>query len=388
MTRRTVRTGHLRFWMLVLVLAGIDGTVFGQALPPQPFDFSFDAVTGAGGYLVEVRDVTGNVVLSRNLNSEQTSVSLKLIPGAYSLRLTTLNRLLHAESSSDWLPIEVKALVAPRLVSMDAQTVTTWSEQEILLKASNLAQDCTVSVQPADGPAVAAKDVRQLADGTLRVTLPPLDKVGDYTVILTNPPNLSIRIRDQLKVHYAAPTITEILPDALDASDPSRDIVVSGSDFSPEALVTLQPPSKPGASKTPNPVPVRATVLGANGLRVRIPADLETGRWNVLIANGPGEEPVKAGVLAVTAKVADAKKAMTFWGWTGLSAGAASSGVALVTGILGYNAHSHYESATTAGEATNYRTATVNLANVFVPTLVGGAVLLGTGVVLLMLGGN
>ena len=73
---------------------------------------------GAGGYLAEVKDLTGKPITQKQVTNVITSITFELVPGSYQLRMTTLNRLLEPESATDWIPIHVPAAGPPTVGSV------------------------------------------------------------------------------------------------------------------------------------------------------------------------------------------------------------------------------------------------------------------------------
>lgn len=276
-----------------MFLAVLSALASAQSLPKQPYDFSFDAVDGAGGYLVEVQDPTGKPVVSQKLGSGQTDVSLNLIPGPYQLRLSTLNKFGRVESSTEWASVHVDALVAPALVSMEPQTLQTGPRQTLILKANRLAPDLKVTLTGPDDVAVPALEVEHAPDGTVKAQFSGLTKTGAFLVTLTNPPGQNLRISGKVIVHYPLPAVTKLEPLTLGPSDPSRTLTVSGSQFSSEALVWLQ---QAGDS----PVPLSVSSRSSVGLTAKVP-ELAPGDWQVAVSNGADEKTTEVGTLTITA---------------------------------------------------------------------------------------
>ncbi len=113
----------IRFRPFFFVLFfGIVGFLGAQDLPAQSYSFRWKSVDGAGAYLAEVQDPSGKIVVSQKVADDQTSLTVSLTPGPYSLRLTTLNRFLEAEASTDWVPIHIAAPSAPEIAVSNAVT--------------------------------------------------------------------------------------------------------------------------------------------------------------------------------------------------------------------------------------------------------------------------
>jgi mRNA-degrading endonuclease toxin of MazEF toxin-antitoxin module len=179
-----------------------------------------------------------------------------------------------------------------------------------------------------------------------------------------------------------------MVPKTLDDSNTVREVQITGTDFSPEVAVVLQPDLTNSRLKNVSAVPVPVTAQDPTGFTAKVPVGLEVGDWVVQITNGPDESPVNAGSLHITDKVGSAKKNLRRDGWIGVGTGIAATGVALVTGILGYTAYEKYENATTPDDASTYRSTSSTMSSICVPTGIGGVVLLATGIVLMRLGAS
>ncbi len=278
---------------LLLLLAG--GSFLGaQNLPAQAFSFRWKAVDGAGGYLAEVKGPSGSLVESQQVGPDENSMTLKLIPGPYSLRLTTLNRFLTAESSTDWVPIHVAAPSAPEVGDFAAQTLRPGQPGTVKVPAKGLAVDATAALQSPTGTVIplAAADP---SDGILTLTLPPLTARGNYTLILTNPPKLTTTVTGKLSVHYAAPVISELTPTGLETKDAGQQVDIKGSGFSPETVVTLK------AGPTGSALSLLVANANSSVLTAVIPPGLPPGDYLLSVANARDEEAVPAGTLTLKA---------------------------------------------------------------------------------------
>jgi hypothetical protein len=266
-----------------------------QSLSAQPFDFSFSAVAGAGGYLVEVKDNSGKIVISQSLKADQTTVSLSLVPGPYQLRLTTLNRLQHAESATEWMAIHVPAAGPPTVSSMDAQTIMTGKAQSVRLKVQGLASDALASVQPPSGKEIPAT-IGWSGPSTIEIHIPALLRAGHYKLILTNPPDLSLTVSDKLWVKYPLPRVTRIDPTSFEQGDGTAELHLGGKDFSPEVTVEEATKSSP---ETSNLIPLKVTNSDTETITAQLPPNLGAASYLVTIANASDAPAASAGKIAV-----------------------------------------------------------------------------------------
>jgi len=346
MTNRNCRKASTRFIKIFaticLICAG-SFSLYAQALPAQPFTFSWAAIDGAGGYLAEIRNANGNVVTSQKAKASDTSVTFNLVPGPYSLRLTTLNHLGTTESSSDWLPIHVAAPAAPKLLSLDVQNLTVGKAQGFTLSAEGLAADASISlVSPAGSITKVA--YTQPIKNQLTVQVPALTEAGAYTLVLTNPLDLSIFVENKIRVRYPALGVDKIEASKIFLSDPHPSVIIYGHDFSPEIKATLWPadatvnysasgsqPEKAQTEALGIVVPLRLHT--SRSLIIDLPKDMNSGKYNVLLTNADNETPFLAGKIEIVGQPKPATL-VTNKGQGIIGIHAQSSGTLYLDGVL------------------------------------------------------
>ncbi len=77
-----------------------------------PVRVEWEAVRGARGYIVEIRNREGRELFRKNVAASHTAVNLA--PGAYRIRITALNVFMKPGSSSGWSKLTVKKKEQPR----------------------------------------------------------------------------------------------------------------------------------------------------------------------------------------------------------------------------------------------------------------------------------
>lgn len=281
-----------RFFAVWVVFVFISAFTSGQDLAPQPFPFHWKAVKGAGGYLAEIEDISGQPVATRTVDPDQTSVDFALVPGPYQLRLTTLNRFQKAESDTGWVHFQVAATSPPSVGTAVPVVLEPGKPGTLTMEISGLAQDATVSLVSPTTRLVPATMIGPVG-GQLTVAIPPLDERGDWQILLTNPPKLSASLAGKLAIHYAVPVVTPVAGGDQEASDETETIRFSGGEFSKEAVANLVS----GDSS----VPLAVVNRSPKELTVLLPAALAPGKYQFEVANAADESFVGAGALTLTA---------------------------------------------------------------------------------------
>lgn len=276
-----------RFRWLVVSLLLLPGRLHAQN--PLEYSISWEAVPGSGGYLVEVETQSHEPVLSRQVADNK--VTFLLVPGSYVFRITTLNRFLRAQGTTDWTSFLVTAPSPPTLVSVVPDRLLTGRPQSVVIEATNLSKQAQVSVISPSGAAVAISADRP-SKSTMLIKLPALNDSGAYTLTLTNPPDLSSTAQ-AFTVHYPEPIVQRLEPQQFPSGAVPPTLHLYGTNFSPEARVTL------AGQGSPTVLPIVSQ--GEGDLVVSLPRSLAPGEYTLSVANAENEDSVIAPLLLVTA---------------------------------------------------------------------------------------
>ncbi len=251
------------------------------------YPVSWDAVPGAGGYLVEVKNHRQETVITRTV--ENNRIELSLSPGRYLFRVTTLNRFMRNESATRWIAFQVKAAKPPAFLSLTPDAVFAGKAQSLAVSVDDFASDGRVSVVSPSGGAVPVRVDRQ-SKSALTIRIPPLREAGEYSLVLTNPPDLAVSVESAFLVRYPAPLITGLSPDRIQSDRAVHTLRLSGGDFSPKATVSVNVDGKsvdlPG-------------VLEAGDLVVTLSGALKPGEYRLFVRNEQGADPVQSPILTV-----------------------------------------------------------------------------------------
>jgi hypothetical protein len=254
----------------------------------QDYPLEWEAVQGAGSYLVEVQDFHRQPVLSRTVSTP--SLTVKLLPGQYFLRLTTLNRFMKSEGASDWLPIHIYYDHPPLLSSFSPAAMMTGQSGSIRLEVATLDRTGEVWLESPSGQRFSF-NAGLLADEAQTLQLPALREAGAYDLVLRNPPNRTNRIKGVLMVSYPPAEITGIEPAAFQTDRPPARLTVHGRNFLPKARVTLETNARE--------IDLAMIQYAADHLEFTLPPDLAPGTFPVRLYNLAGQDTVTLPVLRV-----------------------------------------------------------------------------------------
>ena len=144
---------------------------------------SWPAVEGAGGYIVEITTVSGDIVYKGE--SETNLAYPALAVGEYKLRITVLDRFRHPANETKWVVLSIIKTEVPQFDSISPDPLETGKPVTVGIKGDNFTEGCSVVLSgPAEikGERVAVKSESSL--GCLfDLTSAPS---GEYDLYITN----------------------------------------------------------------------------------------------------------------------------------------------------------------------------------------------------------
>jgi hypothetical protein len=284
----------------ILCLFLLGAAAFAQTGESLPYYIEWDAVEGAGGYDIEVTTADGKPALERRMGPEETSVELTLPAGNYRFRIATLNKFLHADSTSDWIAFKVLAYGPPTITKVGQAKIAPGTQANVSIQADMVSSKARAALVSPTGKNVPLT-IKKAKGRAFTLTSAPLSERGSYALVLTNPPSFSTERKDAVTVEYPAPAIVSVEPGTVSrvALEDARDagsaipLTVKGKNFSPEATVSLK------GGKADNPVSLENARVQPGEISGAIPAALEAGSYAVLLKNAPDLPDMPAGTLVV-----------------------------------------------------------------------------------------
>ena len=260
----------------------------------QPVVISWNAVAGAGGYLIEAANAAGEVVLAERAPSDAIEKTLSLPPGSYNLRMTTLNRFLLPEESTAWMPVHVQSLQPPVFISLAPRVMATGRPQPLKLTADGMAPDAAVAVIAPSSQDLHAP-TKRVSQSDFVISLPPLKERGDYTIVLTNPPDLTTTVPGAFSAAPPVAVVDKVAPDRVQTSRTPTVIEIRGHEFSPLAQVSMV-----GSEKRSVAILLKITEIHPDSITLELPEGLEPGTYELDLTNEPGESPVTVSAPRIT----------------------------------------------------------------------------------------
>lgn len=190
-THILIGLGLVLFWVLPLTT----GHSQPKGQSTAAVTYQWPPVSGAIGYLIEIRDSSGKQVFAERTPRNQFTAQLSA--GNYEHRIAALNKFHKAGPFSAWVPLVVRFSRTPELNSVfperikvapaiDPNRTRINQSRRIVIKGENLVPDSKVSVSQ-DGNPIQPKRVLFQNDGELHAF---------FDVATLRPGNLAIRVEN------------------------------------------------------------------------------------------------------------------------------------------------------------------------------------------------
>lgn len=285
-----------RFAVILLLVASAAAA---QDAGTRAIPYHWEPIDGAGGYLIEVADDSQTIVATEQAPAGATSVALSLAPGQYQIRLTPLDITKNPQTPGDWTPFPVEAVKPPVLVSMEPSVLISGVEGTARLQLEGLADGATASVRSPSGNLFPV-EISQT--DTVLLKVPALEETGNYTLLVTNPPDQTLTVKGKLTVRYPQPVVKQVSPDTLEPTGADQSLELTGENFSSEAIVGVR------AGDGGKLVLLAITSRSPTSIQVVVPKDLGPGEYRLMLANGLRERQILAGSLKIKAPPVPVKK--------------------------------------------------------------------------------
>lgn len=193
-----------------LFLFGTGGILYAQANQKKEYKVRivWDAVSGSGGYLVEIRDKKNVIIFSKEAATNEVYPRLPL--GDYTMRITVYDKFMKVADATPWAKINVKYTEAPMFEKISPeQIVIGESDGELVIRGDNFNKDTTVEIQGP--PAITVKNLSFVSEEEMKVSFDPAKaEPGLYTIIISNGEKKTATAKNVLKVK--SPAVEEVLP--------------------------------------------------------------------------------------------------------------------------------------------------------------------------------
>lgn len=232
----------IRFLAALLFLAG---GLSAQPARDSPF-LEWKPVAGAGGYIVQVRDATGKIVVDKRVL--QNRVDVDLPAGKYQQRVAVLNKFQKPAGYSDWLDLDIRVAAAATVDQIKVTPVSPEAEKKgeraVAIQGDNFNRETKVFVETNAGKVEATRvDIQNDKQLVASFDAQKLDP-GKHDILLENPRNKITRIEDAVKVGEDRKMVATGTIASDTGKDPRKDPTDPGRD-----------PGKEPGKQEPGPAP-------------------------------------------------------------------------------------------------------------------------------------
>lgn len=151
----------------------------------------WEEVKGALGYVIEVRDSEGKVIINERIRTNYYELK-GVTPGSIEHRVAVINKFGKVEEFTKWVPVVVIRSRDP--IILDATVYSAGLEEtskRIEIKGNHFLENMKVYVKK-DGVTIPASNVEISKNGTVAYATFAIEKfpdVGSYDIVLENPRN-------------------------------------------------------------------------------------------------------------------------------------------------------------------------------------------------------
>jgi hypothetical protein len=295
---------------IAVILLSLCARLPAQEAAAVPYYVDWDAVPGAGGYRVEVRDIAGEVAFTADV--EEHEITLSLTPGSYSLRITTLDRMGRADNATEWIFIDVLARTPPVFRGAKPRTLTADAPISIAISADNMSESSTAYLT---APGKRRINLSVKPDGKNRFILSgrTFAETGSYTLVLANSDALTAKASGDFTIRFPDAVIEDISPQKLRQVTERTEIVITGRRFSPDIRFSYAPlesgtveaeardtdgangPNSPDAP----PDPLAIEHASKSSVTCRFTKEVPPGVYRLFCANNRADTPTTRLVFIV-----------------------------------------------------------------------------------------
>ncbi|MBL8019517.1 MAG: IPT/TIG domain-containing protein [Leptospirales bacterium] len=180
----------------LLLIAGLLLCTGLFAQQANPF-MEWKPIQGAGGYIVQVRDAAGKVVLEKKV--QENRVELELVPGRYEQRVAALNKFQKPMPFSDWKELSIRVQSPPDVKDLSTSSERV-GEQVVTIEGKNFNENTKVFLDTDKGK-VASSKVDFVNDHKIVASF-DTQKIdpGKHDIVVENSRNRIVRVEDAFKM--------------------------------------------------------------------------------------------------------------------------------------------------------------------------------------------
>lgn len=246
---------------------------------------SWQKVSGAGGYLIELRVPGGKIVLTEE--SVTNSILVKVAEGNYEIRITVLDRFKNAADATPWSLITIKKAESPLFENISPDEIDPGKiYRTVKITGGSFDERIVISVKK-NGYEIPVRNVTRISDEELTFDLDAREaSSGRYSILLENPKEKKTTAEGKLVVKDVPPPpkteITGISPSNVRMRRGTAVVKIYGNNLEAGSKVIISSEGKSISAESEFVSPERIDVNVD-------PQVLGVGVFNVSV-NGPSSE--------------------------------------------------------------------------------------------------
>ncbi|GEM_PF-1749396 len=159
----------------------------------------WQSVYGAGGYIIEIKNSDGKVIVEKELLSTSYDIS-RLDSGKYSYRVTTLNKLKQRGRSTSWIGFTVEKAVIPEIKSV-SHKILAWSFDNPGVAVKGISFDNSTKIFLRKGTVNIKTETEFISDSELNFKYnPDTDKAGVYDLVALNEAGFEAVLKNAIEI--------------------------------------------------------------------------------------------------------------------------------------------------------------------------------------------
>lgn len=172
---------------------------------------TWDSVPGAWGYALEIKDSSGNIIVTADITDNFYSVA-KFEPGEYSFRISTLNILRQKGGSTDWIKFTVEKLYIPELKTVaKKQLISSYTNKNIYVTGKNIRPESRFLLRGKDKE-IEIKDIKVISDTEAELSYKPSpDMKGQFDLVVVNKGDVESILKDAVTIVAPAEAETYVI---------------------------------------------------------------------------------------------------------------------------------------------------------------------------------
>lgn len=196
-------------------------------------------VYGAGGYIIEIKDTNGRVIVEKEVFSTLYDIS-RLNPGKYLYRITTLNKLKQRGKSTSWTGFTIEKATIPEIRNV-SRRLLAWSYDNGAIKVTGSGFDSKIKIFLRNAAENIETDVKFFSSTELEFEYNPRsDEEGIYDLVAVNDAGFETVLKNGIEIKAPEIPVIESLSSEKILHSVRSEILVRGQKLGSGAVPVIE----------------------------------------------------------------------------------------------------------------------------------------------------